>query len=138
MKQVEAAGGVVIVEAPFPGVVLVVHGDPPELRLPKGLIEIGESPQVAALREVLEETGVRGSIGDEIGKASWPYVYDGVPMVKEVTFFLIENPVWTVVDDDPDVRGLIIVDLAVAQELMTFDEERRIVQLALETSKIGR
>ena len=37
-------------------VVLISVGDPPRWQLPKGLVDPGETPEVAALREVREET----------------------------------------------------------------------------------
>ena len=52
-RQAPAAGGVVIIDNQF--VAIERHGIPD---LPKGHIEKGESPEVAALREVEEETGI--------------------------------------------------------------------------------
>lgn len=137
MTHVAAAGGVVVVPHPFPGVVLVAHRTPPELRLPKGLVEPGESLEEAALREVLEETGVKAEIGVCLGDASWDYVYAGVPTTKTVTYFLMHHPVWEQTRPDPDIRGLLLVGLEVAPEIMTFDEERRIVETALTLNHSG-
>ena len=52
-KMAPAAGGIVVVDGQF--VSIVRHGIPD---LPKGHIEKGETPEVAALREVEEETGI--------------------------------------------------------------------------------
>ncbi|MBI5663729.1 MAG: NUDIX domain-containing protein, partial [Nitrospirae bacterium] len=41
--------------------------------LPKGIINKGEDPPTAALREVREETGLSGEIVDEIGVISYWY-----------------------------------------------------------------
>ena len=52
-RMAPAAGGVVVKDGQF--VSIVRHGIPD---LPKGHIEQGETPEVAALREVEEETGI--------------------------------------------------------------------------------
>ena len=52
-KMAPAAGGIVVTDGKF--VSIVRHGIPD---LPKGHIEQGETPEVAAIREVEEETGI--------------------------------------------------------------------------------
>ena len=52
-KMAPAAGGIVVTNGKF--VSIVRHGIPD---LPKGHIEQGETPEVAAIREVEEETGI--------------------------------------------------------------------------------
>lgn len=60
---VEAAGGVVLDLTSTPPNVLVVHRpEYADWSLPKGHIDAGEGPAAAALREVLEETGVQARI----------------------------------------------------------------------------
>ena len=58
------AGGVVFRRAPGGPEYLLVRPRAPKTGwvLPKGHIELGETPRAAALREVLEEAGVRGEI----------------------------------------------------------------------------
>lgn len=51
-----AAGGVVI-DTTGEQVLVLVRPSRDEVRLPKGHIDPGETPQIAALREVTEETG---------------------------------------------------------------------------------
>lgn len=56
--------------------------------LPKGLIDTGETPAEAALREGFEETGVRGSVTSKLGDIRYVYTWDGERVFKIVSFFL--------------------------------------------------
>jgi 8-oxo-dGTP diphosphatase len=58
--------------------------------LPKGNIDPGESPTETALREVLEETGVRGRIVEKLGDVKYTYTRPGgVRVFKIVSFYLL-------------------------------------------------
>lgn len=60
--------------------------------LPKGIIDKGERPETAAVREVEEETGMQGRIIDKLGSVSyWFYLKDeNTKYRKTVTYFLLE------------------------------------------------
>ena len=62
--------------------------------MPKGHVEEGETPEVAAKREVSEEAGI--SLNDlrvltELGKVEYSFVKDGVENQKIVHIFLVED-----------------------------------------------
>ena len=57
--------------------------------LPKGLIGDGEDPAATALREVEEETGVRGRLDRKLGDVRYFYTWDGERVFKVVSFFLV-------------------------------------------------
>jgi len=58
--------------------------------LPKGLIDVGESPADAAVREVREETGVAGRLIEKLGDVRYVYTRrDGERVFKVVSFFLL-------------------------------------------------
>lgn len=62
-----AAGGVVTRERPGGTEVLIVHRPRyDDWSIPKGKLDIGESDEDAALREVSEETGVLGALVREL------------------------------------------------------------------------
>lgn len=60
--------------------------------LPKGIIDKGESPEMTAVREVAEETGLNGRIIEKLGEITyWFYIKEEEARCqKTVHFFLIE------------------------------------------------
>ncbi len=61
--------------------------------LPKGLIDKGENPAETAVREIIEETGLVGSVVASLGERSyWFYLKDeNVKCRKTVSYFLLKN-----------------------------------------------
>ena len=58
--------------------------------LPKGHLEAGESEQDAAVREVLEETGLSGALGALVARIEYTVrLKGGLERIKQVTFFLL-------------------------------------------------
>ena len=86
-RQAPAAGGVVIIDNKF--VAIESNGIPD---LPKGHIENGESPEVAALREVEEETGITDlEITQEL-PATWHcYLLDNQWTIKKTNWYLMKT-----------------------------------------------
>jgi 8-oxo-dGTP diphosphatase len=84
LAAVRAAGGVILRD----GCVLVVHRRSyDDWTLPKGKLERDESWEQAALREVEEETGLRCTLGEEVGRTSYP---DAAGREKEVRYYRME------------------------------------------------
>jgi 8-oxo-dGTP diphosphatase len=72
IPQVRAAGGLVVRERDGrPEIALVHRPRYDDWSLPKGKVHPGETWEDAALREVLEETGCRCELGDELESASY-------------------------------------------------------------------
>jgi 8-oxo-dGTP pyrophosphatase MutT (NUDIX family) len=58
---------------------------------PKGHLEPGEAPEDAAIREVGEETGLRGlEIRAHVDTIEWQFRFRGSPIHKVCHFFLME------------------------------------------------
>ena len=86
-RQAPAAGGVVIIDNQF--VAIERNGIPD---LPKGHIERGESPEVAALREVEEETGITDlEIIKELPPTWHCYLLDNQWTIKKTSWFLMQT-----------------------------------------------
>lgn len=60
--------------------------------LPKGLIDKGEVPEKTAIREVAEETGLKGRIIEKLGEITYWYHIkeENIKCRKTVHFFLME------------------------------------------------
>lgn len=56
--------------------------------LPKGLVDAGETPAEAGLREGYEETGVHGTLDSKLGDVRYVYTWEGERVFKVVSFFL--------------------------------------------------
>ena len=58
--------------------------------LPKGNLDPGEKPEETALREVWEETGVRGRLIEKLGDVKYTYTRrGGLRVFKIVSFYLV-------------------------------------------------
>ncbi len=57
--------------------------------LPKGLVDPGEQPAEAALREVHEETGCDGALEGKLGDVRYVYTWSGERIFKIVSFYLL-------------------------------------------------
>ena len=107
--------------------------------LPKGLIDKGEIPEKAALREVSEETGLKGKIIEKLGEITyWYYIKnDNAKCRKTVHFFLMEYLSGDIADHDWEVDTVswFIIDDALKQA--RYKGEREMIVKARE-SLIGK
>jgi 8-oxo-dGTP diphosphatase len=86
------AAGCVVYRQDLTGamLVLLIYDKYGRWTLPKGHLEAGESEQAAALREVLEETGLSGELGPMIARIGYTVRSKrGLERPKQVTFFLL-------------------------------------------------
>ena len=110
----------------------------PKLRwqLPKGIVDEGESPQVAAVREVREEAGVETELIKLIETIEYWYrsVKYGKPVRfhKFVHFYLVEYKSGDVANHDHEVEEARWVSFDEALELLDFKSERDVVEKARE------
>ena len=87
MKE-HSAGGVVI----DCGKVLLLRKYYGDWVLPKGKMEIGETTSITALREVSEETGIKGEIIKRIGYARYVYINQTDSKVsKRVDYYVMRK-----------------------------------------------
>jgi len=104
-------------------------------QLPKGLIDAGETPETAALREVREEAGIETELLSKIETIEYWYVGDHrgerVRFHKLVHFFLLKYLEGNVENHDFEVVEARWVKAEDALEMLTFKSEKEIVEKAI-------
>jgi len=100
--------------------------------LPKGHLEEGESPEQAAVREVLEETGIHGSIVEPLGTIDFWFMADNCRIHKTVHHYLLTALDRELSDEDVEVVEVAWVPLAEVAARLQYADERRLVERALE------
>jgi 8-oxo-dGTP pyrophosphatase MutT (NUDIX family) len=111
----------------------------PILCLPKGLVDPGEKPLEAALREVREETGITASLVTKLGDSKYVYVRswgDGEKVFKIVSFYLLRYESGRI-DDVSDAMRVEVarakwVPLKDAPKLLAYGGEKQMARQALE------
>ena len=100
--------------------------------LPKGGVESGETAAEAALREVAEETGIRGVVERELGSIEyWFYARDrGGRVHKTVHYFLVRATSGSTAGHDHEVQEARWLAVRDALALMTYPNEREMVRKA--------
>jgi 8-oxo-dGTP pyrophosphatase MutT (NUDIX family) len=99
-------------------------------RLAKGHVEPGETPEETAIREVREEIGVAAEIVAPLGTVNYTYVEEGIPVEKEVHFFLMEIASGESLPLDGEMERAYWCPIEHASARLTFETERRIAERA--------
>ncbi len=102
--------------------------------LPKGLIDKGEVPEKTALREVEEETGLKGRIIEKLGEITyWYYIKEeNIKCKKTVHFFLLEYEAGDVSKHDWEVDNAAWFPIDEALKKARYKGEREIIEKARE------
>jgi len=107
------------------------------LGLPKGLVDPGEKPQAAAIREVLEETGIAAEPVTKLADNKYVYVRtwgDGKRVFKIVSFYLmhyVSGEIDNLTSDMRiEVKQALWVPLADAPRQLAYNNERKVLRQA--------
>ena len=97
--------------------------------LPKGLIEMGETAEETALREVKEETGLEGEIVNRIGEISYVF-FKRKRYFKMVHFYLIRHIGGSISNHDFEADRVKWFPISEALKILTYPNERKILKKA--------
>ena len=107
------------------------------LALPKGLVDPGEKPEQAAVREVVEETGITAVLVTKLGDIKYAYVRtwgDGERVFKIVTFYLFRYQSGEINEIAPEMRvevkRALWIPLAEAANKVAYRGEKDMVRRA--------
>ena len=92
--------------------------------LPKGHLEVGESLEDAAVREVSEETGILGRVLAPLGVIDFYFTADDQRIHKTVHHFLLRAEGGQLSSDDSEVEATLWVPLEELHTVLTFADER--------------
>ncbi|ORA98258.1 DNA mismatch repair protein MutT [Mycobacterium mantenii] len=98
--------------------------------LPKGHIELGETAEQTAIREVAEETGIRGSVLAALGRIDYWFVTDGRRVHKTVHHYLMRFSGGELSDDDLEVAEVAWVPMGELPSRLAYADERRLARVA--------
>ncbi len=122
-------------------IALILVGPQGRWQLPKGLVNAGETPETAALREVAEEAGIETALLEPIDVIEyWYYGSRGAQRAryhKKVHFFLLEYVAGDVADHDDEVEEARWVNLEAALGMLSFASERKVVEKAVALLRKG-
>lgn len=98
--------------------------------LPKGHIELGETAEQTAIREVAEETGIRGSVLAALGSIDYWFVTDGRRVHKTVHHYLMRCSGGELSDEDLEVAEVAWVPISDLPSRLAYADERRLAEVA--------
>jgi len=125
MKEI-SSGGVVV----FGNAILLLRKFNGNWVLPKGRLEKGESIKSAALREVYEESGVKGEIVKYLGNINYSYknIKRNEIVVKTVHWYLMKaNNMASKPQKQEGFADAVFVHVDKVTELVKYSDERRIL-----------
>jgi 8-oxo-dGTP pyrophosphatase MutT (NUDIX family) len=98
--------------------------------LPKGHIELGETAEQTAIREVAEETGIQGGVLAALGSIDYWFVTEGRRVHKTVHHYLMRFVGGELSDEDVEVSEVAWVPLKELPSRLAYADERRLAEVA--------
>lgn len=136
VREQTSAGGVVFRAGKDGPEVVVIAVGKSRWQLPKGLLDEGEMPETAAVREAREEAGVNTEVAQHIETIEYWYAGleggERVRFHKRVHFYLLRFLSGDTGDHDWEVNEARWVPIADATSQLSFEGERRVMARALE------
>lgn len=131
-RQERSAGGVVVRMAESGRLYLLIRDSYGHWGFPKGHLERGEHADRAAMREVMEETGLRSvTLVGTIATIDWHFRMRGTRIHKHCEFFLMETEGAAIKPQRSEgITACKWVTAAEAQELIGYENARAVLRRA--------
>ena len=130
MKTQFSAGGVVFQKQGEKTLILICqHSMHHGWVFPKGLIGDhveNESKESTALREVEEETGVKGKIIQLLNPVDYWYVFEGEKIHKTVYYFLMEYLSGDITEHDTEMENVEWLPQAEIEKRLTYPSDKKV------------
>lgn len=131
MKFEFSAGGVVFKKEGDKILILVAqHSQHHGWVFPKGLIgdkgRGGETKEITAVREVEEETGIKGKILKPLNPIQFWYVMDGEKRKKTVYYFLMEEAGGNITKHDHEMEAVEWLPMEEVEKRLTYKSEKEV------------
>ena len=133
-RHEQSAGGVVVRVRNGQPLYLLIRDSYGHWGFPKGHLEGGERADRAALREVMEETGIRAlSLVGSIAKIDWYFRFRGALIHKQCEFFLMQTSAeGTRPQKSEGITACRWTTLPEARRLLAYENARGVLQRASE------
>lgn len=105
MKEL-SAGGVVYRRRGHELEIQLIQDRYGKISLAKGKREAGETMEQTALREIWEETGIRGRIDEKLDTIYYQYIQSHGTVHKEVHYFLVEAKAGKLISQVEEIRSV--------------------------------
>lgn len=126
-----SGGAVITLLDGAPHVALIATRGKTRWGLPKGAVSDGETSEQAALREVLEETGIEAEIVKPLDTIEYYFRAGDTLIRKRVDFYLMRYVAGELTPQLTEVDDVEWVELSMAIQRASFESERKLLEIAL-------
>ena len=124
-----SGGAVITLRDGAPHVALIATRGKTRWGLPKGAVSEGETSEQAALREVLEETGLHAEIVKPLDTIEYFFRAGDTLIRKRVDFYLMRYLAGELTPQLSEVDDVEWVELSEAIERASFESERKLLEV---------
>lgn len=130
-SEYSSGGAVIMFSDGTPHVAMIATRGKTRWGLPKGAVSTGETSEAAALREVLEETGLEAQIVKPLDTIEYFFRVGDTLIRKRVDFYLMLHTGGTLTPQLSEVDDVQWIPLSEAIGRASFESERKLLESAL-------